>query len=189
MVALKFNPKLVAKAEIGWWKAHNDKDKRKMLKFLIQQYIELYSMTENEAKVTLKPLVVATKYHDSRNWKQAKETVTNHYNLVKRKTKQNFEPRELAELEVGWWKIHDELEDSFDKSSLAETFAKLYATQYGIDKEKMKKAGKLKAQATYEHDLAEDPNTPAKQTEAHWRKAEKLLVDFYNELGRVSNSE
>ena len=46
------------------------------------------------------------------------------------------------------------------------------------------KAGKLKAEATNEHDLAENPNTPKTDIDSHWEKAKQLLIDFYAELSK-----
>ena len=40
-------------------------------------------------------------------------------------------PKKLGELEVGWWKLHDDLETKTDKSPLAEIFAKLYSEIFG----------------------------------------------------------
>jgi len=48
--------------------------------------------------------------------------------------------------------------------------------------EKMRKAGQLKAEATREHDLAENPNIPPNEVEKHWDKANQLLINFYAEL-------
>ena len=53
---------------------------------------------------------------------------------------------------------------------------------FGIDRNKLKIAGKLKAEATKEHDLAEDLNTKDDEIEKHWNKAEELLINFYSEL-------
>lgn len=179
---LSFNPILVGQAEVGWWRAHNEKDIDRLRQLLIEEHMLLYDLDEETAKRALSPLVEATKYHDKRDWQSAVDKVAEYYEAIKNKSSLDFDPREVAELEVGWWRLHDDLEGSTDKSSLAEAFAKLYATQFGKDVEVMREAGALKAQATYEHDLAEDSNTPVSDVDNHWQKAGELLVEFYKEL-------
>jgi len=185
MFLIEFDPVEVGNQEVGWWRAHNEQDKQKMAQFLVRQHTLLYSMSEEEANQALRPLVEATKYHDIRDWDQAVERVTKYYEAIKKRASLDFDPKEMAKLEVGWWKLHDELEGNPDKSPLARAFAKLYATQFGIGLDKMRRVGELKAQATYEHDLAEESNISNEEAEKHWQKAGKLLVDFYTELKRV----
>jgi len=179
------DPVQLGKLEVGWWRAHNDHDKPKMAQLLVQQNVALYGFTPQEAKQALRQLVEGVNYHDTRDWKKAIEAVAGYYQKVKEKTGLTFNPQQLAELEVGWWKLHDELENNPDKSQLAKAFAQLYSTQYGVDTEKMMKVGQLKAEAIREHDLAEDPGTPPDQIEKHWDAAGRLLIDFYGEIKNV----
>lgn len=185
MARIEIDPTQLGNLEIGWWKAHNDHDKPKMAQLLVQQNVALYGFTPDEAKEALQQLVQGVNYHDTREWDKAVDAVTVYYQKVKDKTNLDFSPRKVAELEVGWWQLHDELEHNPDKSQLAEAFAKLYATQFGIDTEKMIKAGQLKAEATREHDLAEDPGTQPSEVDGHWDKANQLLIGFYSEIRNV----
>ena len=182
MTRIEIDPVQLGNLEVGWWQAHNDHDKPRMAQFLIQQNVALYGFTSDEAKIALQKLVEGVNYHDTREWDKAVEAVTDYYKGVKEKTNLDFDPRKVAELEVGWWQLHDKLEHNPDKSQLAEAFAKLYPTQFGVDTEKMMKAGQLKAEATREHDLAEDPDTQPSEVEKHWNKANQLLIDFYKEV-------
>ncbi|MBU0572213.1 hypothetical protein KKH23_00910 [Patescibacteria group bacterium] len=179
---IELNPVKLGDLEVGWWKAHNDKDKPRMAQLLIEHNVALYGFAPEEAQEALKSLVQGVNYHDTREWDKAVEVTTSYYQKIKDKTGLGFDPKEVAKLEVGWWKLHDELEENPDKTRLAETFAKLYATQFGIGVEKMTKAGKLKAEATREHDLAEKSGTPEDEVENHWDKANQLLIEFYSEL-------
>lgn len=185
MSRLEFDPQLVGNLEYGWWKAHNDRDKTRMAQLLIEQNMALYGFTQEDAKLALQHLIEGVKYHDIREWNEAVESVVGFYQKVKEKTGLGFDPREVANLEVGWWKLHDELEHNPDKTQLTEAFAKLYATEFGLPIETMREAGRLKAQATFEHDLAEDPNTDPNEVGTHWENAEQLLIDFYKELKKV----
>jgi len=89
---------------------------------------------------------------------------------------------EFDSSEVGWWKLHDELEFVADKTPLAKAFASLYAAEFGQKLGDLMKAGQLRAEATREHDLAEVSGIAAEEAERHWDKAGELLVDFYIEL-------
>ena len=182
MANIELNPVQLGNLEVGWWKAHNDEDKPRMSRLLVEHNVSLYGFTPEEAQEALKSLVQGVNHHDTREWDKAAEATTSYYEKVKEKTGLDFDPKEVAELEVGWWQLHDELEDNPDKTRLAEAFAKLYATQFGKDVEKMAKAGQLKAEATREHDLAEQPNTPEGEVDNHWNKANQLLIDFYSDL-------
>jgi hypothetical protein len=71
------------------------------------------------------------------------------------------------------------------QSELAQAFVALYSTMFGIPVGHLQKAGKLRAEATREHDLAEDPNTPSNQVEDHWAKTGELHVEFYKELQKA----
>lgn len=181
----EFDPVTVGTLERDWWKAHNEKNKPLMLEKLIQEHQELYSMGEKEANQALVYLAQAAKYHDVRDWDKAKEKAMRYYEAIKKATSLDFDSRQLAEMEVGWWKLHDKLEFEEDKSQLARAFTKLYAAEFGVNSGKLEVAGKLKAQATREHDLAEAVGVGEDEAAEHWNKAGEKLTKFYRELLRV----
>lgn len=181
---ININPQVFGKLEVGWWVAHNQKDKQKMYELLVAQTVQLYSLSEEVAKNALRELVLGVSYHDTREWDKAIDAVEIYYQKIKDGSGLKFDPRSIAELEVGWWRLHDDLENNPDKSQLALLFAKLYSGLYGIKESDLITAGNLKVQATREHDLAEDQNTPPDQINIHWKKAEELLVSFYEEIRR-----
>ncbi|MFA6005537.1 MAG: hypothetical protein WC775_03580 [Patescibacteria group bacterium] len=182
------DPTRLGTLEVGWWKAHNEKNKPEMVKLLTEQNMLLYKLDEEEAEKALQLLAGGVKFHDTREWDKAIDEVTKYYALIKSKTGAAFNPEEMGKLEVAWWQLHDKLEHELDKTELARLFALLYATQFGVDVELLTYAGELKAAATYEHDLAEDPNTPLEDVDAHWDKAKGLLVGFYEELKKVTEN-
>jgi hypothetical protein len=181
----EFDPKVVGELEAGWWKAHNQKDRKLMFQLLVDQHVNFYSLGQGQVGEALGFLLEATKYHDAREWDSAINLVTEYYRVIKLATRLPFDPIEMAELEVGWWKLHDELEAVEDKVPLIEAFAKLYSEQFGLPTHKMLFAGRLKAQATYEHDLAEDPKTNPEEVEGHWIATKELLIEFYEELKKA----
>lgn len=182
---MKIDPVKLGNLEVAWWRAHNDHDKRKLARLLIEQNMLMYGLTESEAKSALEDLVFGVNYHDMRKWDEAIEAVTCYYQKILNKSGLKYDPLTVAKLEVGWWHLHDGLEHNPDKSKLAKAFAKLYSALFNTTVEKMMKAGELKAEATREHDIAEDPETPAYKAEQHWRKAGKLLIKFYQKLKEI----
>ena len=181
---MKIDPVKLGNLEVGWWRAHNDQDKPKLAKLLVEQNMLMYGLTQDEAKSALGDLIGGVNYHDLREWDKAIKAVTDYYQKIKSKSNLKYDPVIVAKLEVGWWRLHDELEHNPDKSKLAKAFAKLYSVQFNIEIEKLVKAGKLKAEATNEHDLVENPNTPKTDIDSHWEKAKQLLIDFYTELSK-----
>ena len=173
--------------EIGWWRAHNDRDKERMVKFLVEYNREFYSLSGDDSHAAVNCLAAAAKYHDTRDWGAAERAAKEYYDLILKYSDLGFDSKEVAKLEIGWWRIHDELEHNLDKTRLARAFANLYAAEFRLDSGSLKRAGELKAQATYEHDLAEDQMTAEEDREVHWKKAEENLVEFYRELDRLLN--
>ena len=183
---LEINPDKLGNLEVEFWKAHNNHDEPGVFEFLVKYNMSFYGFTEAEANNSVQHLITAVRYHDKKEWVKATEEVEKYYQNLKSKTLLQFNPKQMAELEVGWWHLHDKLEHDPDKSSLAKAFSKLYATQFDIKEEKMSEAGRLKAEATREHDVAEDYNTPTNKVDKHWNNAERLLIEFYTELQRVT---
>lgn len=179
---LNYNPSKLGEYEIGWWIAHNDKDKENLKKYLALQNIELYGVNEEAAAEMSVLLFTAVKLHNTRDWECAISQMEQFYNLVKLQKGYNFDSHKVAELEVGWWELHDRLEHNPDKTELTIAFSKLYGSIFSIPSEDLVEAGKERAAATYEHDLAEDPDTPSDEVKSHWEKAKQHLVTFYTML-------
>lgn len=185
MAILQFDPVRVGQLEARWWRADHDHNRQLLLKSLVEEHIELYELSEDNAQKVLGFLAQAVQLHQSRQWEEVTQMITKYYKEIKRMTGLSYDPQEVAKLEVAWWRLHDELEHTADKSRLAKAFSTLYAALFGIPKESLLQAGRTKAEAAREHDLAEDPRTSPKEAEDHWQKAGQLLISFYQELQRV----
>ena len=87
---------------------------------------------------------------------------------------------ELAKHEIGWWKAHHRK----DREGLVEHMARKYELQYGLPYDEAREAVTLMADATKEHDIAEELEDADNQSEAdvHWQKAEELLVQHFELL-------
>jgi hypothetical protein len=187
MLAVDFNPEQVARLELGWWQAHNDKDRVRLKQTLRDWVIKLYKVEPATAATCSSMFITAASLHDRDNFTQAVGPMGQYYALIQSKSGAQFDPHVAARLEVGWWQIHDELEFDDDKSRLIQAFVELYALLYGLTPAKVRRAAELKTRATKQHDLAEAETTPLNQVELHWRRTGKLLREFYVELKRQVN--
>jgi hypothetical protein len=182
MYKTTFDPEEIGTVEFTWWKAHHKKNKSLMAQMLLKQNILLYELNKIEAQKTLDFLIRAVKGHDLRDWGSAIKAMTKYYQIIKNRTGLEFKPKDAAELEIGWWKLHDQLEYVLDKTPLEQAFIKLYACIFGVETTKLQELGKYRARATYEHDLAEDPKTPSKEVDTHWQNTKNMLIKSYREL-------
>lgn len=176
---LNYDPSKIGEYEIKWWIAHNDKDKESLKKYLALQNMELYGVDEATAGRMTVFLFTAVKCHDTRDWTGAVAQMVEFYDLVKQQSGLQFDSHQVAELEVGWWELHDKLEHNPDKTELAVAFAKLYGTIFAFPGEEFIDGGNVRAMATHEHDLAEDPETLPQDVIGHWEKAKQHLITFY----------
>ena len=187
MSKLLYNPQKVAQLEVAWWKAHHAKDKRLMFEGLVAQHMEMYGLTKEEALSIVNHFVTGIKFHDTREWDLATEAVQKAYEVIKRVLQLNFETKKAAALEIGWWQLHDKLEFVEDKTPLAQNFADLYATVFSLESAELIEAGKMKAEATRQHDLAEAEGAKEDEIERCWTRAEECLAEFYGILKNKVN--
>ncbi len=173
----------IANLEIATWRAHNNAEHALMASLFIEYNMSLYGIKKEVADQILPIMLEVVRFHDSGESEKSVDAAVRYYDLIKMNTDLKFDPKKIAELEIEWWKTHDELGKSKNIDDLAQVFTDLYSGIYGVGMEDLIRAGKLKAEATIEHDLAEDPLTLSSEVEGHWDKAKELLVSFYLEIG------
>lgn len=90
-----FNPKKVAKAEIGWWEAHHRKDYDEVIKHMARVYFLLFGLSRKKAKEVVMLRIEAAKEHDlaekegigeqksKQHWRKATELMTKHFSMLK----------------------------------------------------------------------------------------------------------
>ncbi len=183
---VQFKPEKTAELEINWWKAHNQNSKKELRKFSTQWIKELYNVGNDEAKEMTQTMFKAvTEGHNQRNWELAVNAMESFYSTALENMEADFDPRQVAELEVNWWQVHDDLEDSVDKLELEKAFSALYGELYQQSELQLREAVHWKAMATFEHDLAEKEGISKEKQEKHWQEAEKHLQNFYHELRKL----
>jgi len=183
---VKFDPKKVGKLEYEWWRAHNEKDEGKLRKFLIEWTGELYSLNETSSQKASEFFIKAVKYHNLGNWSKAIEEMEWFYKFIKEEKEMIYQPKTVAQLEVNWWRIHDELEGNIDKWRLEKTFGELYGEIYRLSDLQTTKMAHLKALATFAYDLADKSKLNDKE-EKYWKLAKDYLIKAYLALKEVAS--
>ncbi|MDP9211866.1 MAG: hypothetical protein M3N59_01165 [bacterium] len=176
------NPDSTARAEYEFWRAHDDKDRPRIEAALERWTGELFGIDAAASREAVRHLFGAVAAHDIRDWDAAVEYASRYYRVIREHSHFTFEPHRAGELEIAWWRKHDELEHEPDKSGLVDAFCKLYAEVFGISENTARTACELKAQATVHHDRAEDPGTPVEAVEDHWAAAADALSQSYTLL-------
>lgn len=182
MSRTEFDPQILAKLEQASWKAHHKHDLREMVESFATQHSQLYNLTRSQAVESLIHLAVAVMNHDLRDWAKAESALIGYYQTIKNYSGLEYDATVLANIDVNLWQLHDDLGDNPDKRQLAQAFSLLLATQFGKTPAEMELAGNLRAAATVEHDLAENPHASPEQAQIHWDNTAELLEKFYTEL-------
>jgi len=183
---VKFNPEEVAKLELGWWRAHNDGDSRKLSVFLTKWIAKLCDVGDRNARKIVEFLSEAISYHNRKEWQKAAETLSEAYRIIKEETKYVFIPETAAALEVNWWRIHDEIESDLDKERLEKALRDYYGEIYRLSDFQTSRVAHWKTLATVAHDLAERESF-RKDSEKYWRLVEDYLVKAYRALREVAS--
>lgn len=183
---IRLDPNKAAKYEVGWWKAHHQHDKKHMTEFLTKWLKEIYELNSTDIKTLLEELCDAVAGHDNRNWQKAAEAMSNYYQIIKEKTKLPFSAPLVAQLEINWWKMHDQLEGILDKKELEKIFNHLYGEVYRLSELQTQWVAYYKTLATYAHDLAESAANP-KSAEKYWLECQNYLQKSYLALRQVAS--
>lgn len=179
-----FDPVKLGELEVGWWRAHGRGDKMSLLRLLTAAAVEQYGLSFLEKRAVIH-IVNAAKRHDQRDWTGAISELAKFYEAVQKKTGLDFGPNNVADKEVRWWRLHDELEKQEDKAPLTEAFIDLYSEIYGVDRELLRGAAEQRTLATVEHDKAEQKGITSEEAEKHWENAKEHLITFYTQLKEV----
>ena len=91
---MSFDPKEVAKAEIGWWKSHHERRYDEVIEQMTIVYEKLYNLTREVAREIVMLRIEAAKEHDlaeeegisvdesQRHWDKALEFMTQHFEML-----------------------------------------------------------------------------------------------------------
>ena len=183
---VKFNPIKTAKLEIGWWKAHQDGDLGRLLRFLTDYLSELYGIEKRKTKPIARDLLESVKYHNQKDWLKARKAAVKAFEMIKKITGYVFTPETAAHLEINWWKVHGELEEDLDKTKLEKALRDYFGEIYRLSELQATKAAHFKTLATVAYDLVEK-SMLEKERKKYWDLAEKYLIESYKALRYVAS--
>jgi len=175
---LTFDPKVVAKLEIAWWRLRKIPKGTRFQDYAFNHLREQFGLSKQLAKEAAKYLIVAFLEQDNgRNWEKAKINLKKFYKLIKDEVKLAFEPSIVASMQVKFWEDMAGKEQVKAASDAEETARELVAEVNRISLFQAAKAAHLLVLANIERNLAERGSG-----EKHWDKAQDYLERFYRAL-------
>ena len=175
---LKFDPKVVAKLEIAWWRLRKIPQGTRFQDYALNHLREQFGLSKKLAKEAAKYLIVAFLEQDNgRNWEKAKTNLKKFYALLRDEVKLAFEPSIVASMQVKFWEDMAGKEQVKAASDAEETARELVAEVHRISLFQAAKAAHLLVLANIERNLAERGSG-----EKHWDKAQDYLERFYRAL-------
>lgn len=90
----------------------------------------------------------------------------------------DFDPVEVGKAEFGWYKAHH----FGDYDEVIRLMALVYQRLFGLESEIAKKIMLVKIASAKEHDLAEKEGISKEESDKHWKKGEKLMIEHYKML-------
>jgi undecaprenyl diphosphate synthase len=163
-----FDPQLLAKLELKWWRLGKIPEGTKFREYALNHIKEQYGLSKHLAGEAAKLLFEAFSEENDNKLKKATVSLKKFYKLIKDEVKLAFEPEIVASLEVRMMGEKGESED---------TTREFLAEVYRISLFQAAKAAHLKVLASVERNLAEKGFG-----EEHWAKAEDYLQKYYRAL-------
>ena len=175
---LTFDPKVVARLEIAWWRLRKIPKGTRFQDYALNHLREQFGLSKKLAKEAARYLIVAFLEQDNgRNWEKAKTNLKKFYALLRDEVKLAFEPSIVASMQVKFWEDMAGKEQVKAASDAEETARELVAEVHRISLFQAAKAAHLLVLANIERNLAERGSG-----EKHWDKAQDYLERFYRAL-------
>lgn len=163
-----FDPEMLAKLELKWWRLGNVPEGMKLREYAMKHVREQFGLSKDLGSQAAHLLLEAIAEENDHKLEEAKQKLKKFYTLIKDEVKLAFEPEIVASLEVRMRSEKGEVEDT-TREYLAEV--------YRISLFQAAKAAHLKVLASVERNLAQ-----AGMGDTHWAKAEDYLQKYYRAL-------
>jgi undecaprenyl diphosphate synthase len=163
-----FDPQVLAKLELKWWRLGKIPEGTKFREYALNHIKEQYGLSKHLAGEAAKLLFEALSEENDNKLLKANAKLKKFYKLIKDEVKLAFEPEIVASLEVRMMGEKGESED---------TTREFLAEVYRISLFQAAKAAHLKVLASVERNLAQKGFG-----EEHWAKAEDYLQKYYSAL-------
>lgn len=156
-----FDPKLVARLELKWWRLGKIPEGVKLTEYAIEHIKKQFGLSTKLATQAAKLMTEAIIFQEKEKWDKAKVSLRKFYSLLRSELKLAFEPKIVASLEVESRKLKGENEE-LTQEHLAEV--------YRISLFQAAKAAHLRVLANIE------------RNRGNWDKAEDYLHKYYSAL-------
>lgn len=173
----KFNPEIIARLELNWWRLSKIPQGTKFSEYAINHLKEQFGLSKDLAKTAAKYMLAAVMDGEKNKWGKSIASMKKFYELIKEEIKLAFEPSLAASLQVKFWKDAQAKESAEAASDLEDTARQLYSEIYRISLFQATKLAHLRVLANVERNLAEKG-----YGEQHWDRAEDYLQKFYSAL-------
>jgi undecaprenyl diphosphate synthase len=156
-----FDPKLVAKLELKWWRLGKIPEGTKLREYALEHIRKQFGLSAKHGTEAAKFMIEALVFQEKEKWTDAKKSFQKFYKVIKEELKLAFEPEIVASLEVESNKVKGESEE-LAQEHLAEV--------YRISLFQAAKAAHLRVLA----------NTA--RNRGDWNRAEDYLQKYYHAL-------
>lgn len=173
----KFRPELTAQFELNWWRLANIPEDKTFSAYARQHLAEQWGLSKKLASQAARHWVAALAHGKKDNWKKARASLKDFYQLIKDEVKLAFEPSIAASLEL---KVLQRLNGGgkrVDPAEIEEENRKFISEVYRISALQAKKAAHLRTMAAVERNRAQRG-----EGEEHWELAGQYLEQYYQEL-------
>ncbi|MBI4059422.1 di-trans,poly-cis-decaprenylcistransferase [Candidatus Microgenomates bacterium] len=174
-----FEPKLIAKLELDWWRARKFKEegafKKAFVSYLKAQFGTSLLIAKEAAEMFVKAITTG---ETEGNWQGTKRILTSFYSLMRKNVKLAFEPRLVASLEIEYLKRSDSKRS--ENVELQNVTRELYAELFRIPIFQANKIAYLRVLAQEQQKQAD--LATGKRKEVLAKKAEDYLVKSYEAL-------
>ncbi len=156
-----FDPKLVARLELKWWRLGKIPEGTKLREYAMDHVRKQFGLSAKHATEAAKFMAEALVFQEGEKWQKAKVSLKKFYKIIKTELKLAFEPEIVASLEVQSNQLKGENED-LTKEHLAEV--------YRISLFQAAKAAHLRVLANVARNRGD------------WARAEDYLQKYYHAL-------
>ncbi len=121
MEHFEFDPKLVAKLELKWWRLGKIPEGTRLREYAMEHIKKQFGLSAKHASEAAKYMVEALLQQEGSKWDKAKLSLKRFYRIIKTELKLAFEPEIVASLEVQSNQLKGENEE-VTKEHLAEVY-------------------------------------------------------------------
>lgn len=173
-----FQPQLVARFELSWWRARRFANKREFASAFVNYFKEQFGVSVGIAKEATEMFARALiKGETEGDWKGTKRLLTHFYTFLQNNVKLAFEPRLVASLEVDYLK---KSRGGRHRGELHGIVRTLYAEIFRIPLLQASKVAHLRVLAQEQDEQAQE--AAGKTKDAFHKRAEEYLTASYEAL-------